>query len=52
LAEIDTVPEDLQLELIDMQSYHRLDGLFNFVILTEFHMIHYLTTSPVWKILL
>lgn len=36
-VEIDTVPEDLQLELIDMQSDHTLRGMFNSVTLTEFY---------------
>ena len=36
-AEIDTVPENLQLELIDLQSNHTLKGLFHSVTLTEFY---------------
>jgi hypothetical protein len=28
-ADIDTAPEELQLELIDMQSDHTVKGMFN-----------------------
>jgi hypothetical protein len=36
-ADIDTAPEELELELIDMQSDHTVKEMFNVVTLVDFY---------------